>query len=254
MINRSKSRLTNYFTTFFDITYVLCCSPFRLKYSTTNSAYGHVKHKSSEFIVSTWWPQKVLYTVFTVLNSIWLVRELRPATLHKKNAALIFLAVMRVVNCLIKLTVVKVFWTNQKKIIHLINYIFSKEGREILVKDARILSKLSFTGILYLYLAIALLDSVTGRGISTTGMSRHPHHISQWSWDWWWSTIKNEGYFNLFLGEELRTQTTDQINHESLEERRMDSIWAVLVGVFTAIGWCYRYAWHASSINGFSND
>lgn len=191
-----KLELTNFLKIYFDFAYCLCLCPFRLdnKFSDFSSGYGH------EYIVKSWWPQKLACAVASFLSLLWFIRDLRlSAPKDPKNPSLHFRLLLKVLGFLMKFTTIKRFWMNQEEFRNILNYI-AIDANSLPVQPIRILNQHFVRFLCVLYTGMGITNWICGLGLGSYSDSvSTDDHISNWSGTWWWTSMVNaSNYYNLF--------------------------------------------------------
>lgn len=163
----SKTKLVNFFETFFNLNYFILCCPFRLKLQK------ELNGLCSRFRIVHYWPQKLVCGLLTPCTIYWIYQGLifpSSSTSTSRNPTELFQIALRIINAATLLLIVKTFWFDQSKIQDVMNQIletFSKT--DILSNKQKQLSIFNPAGIAFtciFHSAISLFDALTGSGVS----------------------------------------------------------------------------------------
>lgn len=105
---------------FFECQYILLCCPFRITTCPPRT--------SSSFRAVVWFPQKVLCAILAVTNLFWMqhyVRKSIPNDVKTPSEYLHLISQVKI--SILKLTLMKVYWTGQKDIENIINFLPSSK-------------------------------------------------------------------------------------------------------------------------------
>lgn len=190
----AKNSATDFFRRFFDVSFFLLVSPFRL------TEKGNII--KSEISVYTWMPHLLVSGTLTICYYVWILRELSSIYPRKwKNPSLYFVMLQKYAGALNTTILMKILWMDREQFAAILNFIRNRRNyfpacHPIITNGKRIVVCVSV-----MYAGNALLQTVTGRSSSNASLDSRAKNISTSGWlEQWWHTMIRTGWSNLFLG------------------------------------------------------
>lgn len=235
---------------YFDFSYFLLFSPFRLKSKKRNTK-AQESDNLEHFEIHTSLIQSVPCFIVTIFGIPYILRDVRISLPPKnsKRPATYFLTMLKLVNGITKALTLKKFWwsRDRQEILQLVNFVTSahkelhtedvvdgsnKSNPEMLPTAASLLFCLIYAGM-------ALMDGVSGRGLLGVSGGTLVNH---WSLHSWWTVMLDAGKYNLFLEHSRVSPARSNKTSLSSEIDLWDySVGEYVIGVTSAIGWFQRY-------------
>lgn len=210
----SSRSISQFLKIYFDFSYHLCLSPFRLKL------------KDRQFIIHNSNVQRVITAVLCILTVPWLIRSCRRTPSNPTD----FLKLMHsVVNTFLKLSIMLNFWQNSKKILTILNFIVDNMGKIGEITQQKLKTKRIALAISFLLTLVSSLQIFGGKNL---GMWSTDVRFSNWNAYWWQSRIITAGRYNFGLE---RNFTKLYLGAQGIYSS-MDHI----VGVLSALGFIAR--------------
>lgn len=203
---KQSAKNCNFLRYFFSATFLLCLSPFRI---CINKADERFSNKRPIFVIKSWFPQKIICAILTLLGCFWILRELRTSIPTKgKNPTQHFNFVSQAFHSILKLITIKQFWCRKESILKIVQFISNVETDWIGLSPVKqhskswrshLLATVLPIALISLYAGIAFINWVIGPGISVFAVSSDNIVKDEWSIDLWWMGMIRDSRFNFFL-------------------------------------------------------
>lgn len=174
--------------TYLNFSYFVGLSPHRFKF------------KNGNFVVYSWWPQKIYCVIAFMLTIVWVFGDFRSFCKNSADPRTpdYYLELMRVVvYCFQKCTILIKFWINNNVFLETLNFLQRISSQNTYSQNnlnQQTFWKLSITQSAYLlitlYILIAVMKTYFGEGITDTS----DFNLSQT-----WKGIIDAGKYNIFL-------------------------------------------------------
>lgn len=218
----SSSCISNLFKVYFDFTYYLGLSPFRLKF------------QRGQYIAYSWLPQKLISSLYPILVLFWLIRGVRlriPTKANSNPNAFLNLSFV-VFAAFARSMALKKYWLNGKDFARICTYIHEHGGlycpkncSKISIKNQIFAWIAILTGI---FLSVVLVQVSLGFGVhSGAGGALNSSGI----WDTAWGKMVQAGRYNFFLDDIIAPVNASQTEFEATDH---------IIGILAAIGYMPR--------------
>lgn len=220
--------VTSFYKTYLDAAYLLCLSPFRLKFNSTG-----------KYTVASWTPQKVMCVMFNLLGFFWILRDNRLLILEDpKNPVTHFRTTASLLDTILKFVVMKQHWLNQNSFLRIVNFIAGEnciggESPNLKTLWKRVgVTIILPVGLILLYTGIGIINWLSEPNVTTSASALGEDLDLLDRKDWWLSMVK-AGKFNFFLSASANNSLSGGSEDYSTFE--------AFLGILALLGYLQRF-------------